>query len=312
MEPLIRIGKRHFSLLIAFSFSICATFAQTPPSGLCRASSVPAQVRSEGITERLGDIVLQCSGLNPGTVFSANLTLFFPVSVTNRVDSNNLTRDAVISVDSGSGFVPAAVAGQIANSIIAFNGINLTGPPSGNLNLKISGVRANVNQLGLLAPQPVTASLSSPLLVNQAQLIVAYPQMGLRATLYTSGITCSGSPLPSTIDLPSLFAAGTNFASTRVTEGFASAFEVRAAGADTGTRFLVKYSSFPANARVFIPDMLAGSDALAPTAAGDLGGVRSAGLYVPGSGSLLLVRVPGADSSGAGGSELAVFIPIRS
>src|SRR5436305_7321502 len=177
MEPLIRIGKPLFRLLTAVSFSICATIAQTPPSGRCVASSVPVQVRSEGLTERLGDIVLQCSGLNPGTSFSANLTLFFPVNVTNRVDSNNLTHDAVISVDSGSGFVPNAVAGQITNQIIAFNGINLTPPPGGSLNLKISGIRANVHQLGLLAPQPDTPSLSSPLPVTQAQLVVAFPQL---------------------------------------------------------------------------------------------------------------------------------------
>jgi uncharacterized protein (TIGR03437 family) len=154
------------------------------------------------------------------------------------------------------------------------------------------------------------ASLSSNFPVNQAQVIVAFPQIGLQATLSSKGITCSGSPVPSTISFPSLFAAGTSFVSTRVTEGFASAFEVRAPGADTGTRFLVKYSGFPANAHVYLPDMVAGSDAFVPTAGGDLGGSPALGQYVPGSGALLLVRVPGADSSGAGG--FAVFPPAGS
>ena len=48
----------------------------------------------------------------------------------------------------------------------------------------------------LLAPQPLTASLSSNLPVDRSQVVVAYPQIGLQATLYSTGITCSGSPVP--------------------------------------------------------------------------------------------------------------------
>ena len=302
MEAPIRTGKHSFSLLTVISLTICAASAQAlPSSGQCGVLGVPVQVRSEGLTERLGDIELQCSGFNPGTVLSGNLTLFFPVNVTNRVDSNNLTRDAVVSVDSGSGLVATAIAGQVTNQMIAFNGVTLTVPATGNFSLKISGIRANANQLGLLTPPPVTALISSIFLVDQAQVTVAFPQIGLQASFSSNSINCSGSPLPAIIGVPELFAAGTKFVSTRVTEGFASAFETRAPGADTGTRFLVKYSGFPANAHLFLPDMVAGADALVPTAAGDLGGSPAPGQYVPGSGALLLVRVPGADSSGAGG-----------
>jgi hypothetical protein len=258
----------------------------------------------------MGDIVLQCSGFNPGTVLSGNLTLFFPVNVTNRVDSDNLTRDAVVSVDSGSGLVPIDIAGLVVNQMIAFNRVTLTVPATGNFTLSISGIRANVNQQGLLEPQPITATLSSIFPVDQAQVIVAISQIGLEATFSSEGITFRGSPVPSTIGVPELFATGTTFVSTRVTEGFASAFKARAPGADTGTRFLVRYSGFPANAHLYLPDMVAGSDALVPTAGGDLGGSRAPGQYVPGSRALLLVRVPGADSSGAGG--FAVFPPTGS
>lgn len=311
MGPRIRIGNRGLPRLPLFFLALQAISAQTQPfSGRCAVTSVPLQVRSEGVTERVGDVLLQCSGSAAGTVLSGNLSLFFPVNVTNRVDANNLTRDAVVSVDSGNGFVPTSMAGQVSNQSIAFNGINLTAPPAGALNLKISGIRANVSQLGLTAQLPVTASISSTLPLNQAQVVVAYPQVGMETTLYSSGITCSGSPVPDTIDLASLFAAGTNFASTRVTEGFASAFEARVSGADTGTRFLVKYSGFPANAHVYIPDMVAGSDAAVPTAGGDLGLQQAVGQYVPGSGALLLVRVPGADATGAGG--FPVFAPTGS
>jgi uncharacterized protein (TIGR03437 family) len=104
--------------------------------------------------------------------------------------------------------------------------------------------------------------------------------------------------------LTDLFAAGTAFASTRVTEGFASAFQPRGAGDDNGTRFLVTYSGFPSGARVFAPDFVAGSDAQVPSMAGDLGGTRQVGQYVAGSGTLLLARVVGADATGAGGSPV--------
>jgi uncharacterized protein (TIGR03437 family) len=305
MEPRMRTSNRLFPLALFF-LAVGATSAQTPFSGRCSVTSVPLLVRSEGVTERLGDILLQCSGSVPGAVLSGNLTLLLPVNVTNRVDVDNLTRDAAVSVDFGSGFVSTGIAGQVSNQSIAFYGISLTVPASGSLNLKISGIRANVSQLGPSAQQPFTASLSSTIPVNQAQVVVAYPQISLQATLYSTGITCSGSPVPASLDLPGLFGAGTSFASTRVTEGFASAFEARVPGADSGTRFLVKYSGFPANGHIYIPDMVAGSDAQMPTAGGDLGLPQAAGRYVPGSGTLLLVRVVGADSTGAGGSPLVV------
>ena len=101
-------------------------------------------------------------------------------------------------------------------------------------------------------------------------MVLAYSQAGMLASMSDAGISCYGSPSPDTFDLPSLFAAGTAFSSTRVTEGFASSFEARSTGTDTGTRFLVKYSGFPTTTRLFIPDVVAGSDALQPTSGGDL------------------------------------------
>ncbi len=260
-------------------------------------------MRAEGLTERLGDVILQCSGSTPGTVFSGNLTLFLPVSVTNRVDANNQTRDAMVSVDLGGGFVPTAIAGQVSGNGISFSGISYTTPASGNINLKISNVRAAMNQLGYTSavPAPITASLSTNLLVDQSQLVLAYSQPGFLASQTDSQISCYGSPMPDTVDLPNLFAAGTAFASTRVTEGFASAFDTRASGADTGTRFLVKFSGFPATTRLFIPDAVAGSDATQPTSGGDLNLPQAVGKYTPGSGTLVLVRVQNADATGAGG-----------
>jgi uncharacterized protein (TIGR03437 family) len=164
-----------------------------------------------------------------------------------------------------------------------------------------------MNQLGLTSavPAQISGSLSSSLPVDQSQVVLAYSQAGMLASLSDAGITCYGSPSPDTFDLASLFAAGTAFSSTRITEGFASSFEARSTGTDFGTRFLVKYSGFPTTTHLYIPDVVAGSDALQPTSGGDLNIPQAVGQYTPGSGALVLVRVPGADATGAGGFAVA-------
>src|SRR5262245_4816818 len=294
-------------LLAVVILGISATYAQSQPvGGRCVVTAVPSQVRSEGITERMGDIVLECTGSNPGAVLAGNFSVALPVSVTNRVDASNLTQDAVFSVDYGSGFVPLGIPGYISGQIIAYNGVSVTIPPSGNVKLKISNIRANVNQFGASVPQQIQAqiifSVNASILVNQSQLVVAFAQPGLFAQLSTRGtISCVGSKVPMTVNLSNLFDAGTNFASTRVTEGFASAFQPRGPGEDNGTRFLVKYSGFPANTHLFVPDLIAGSNAAVPTSGGDLGLPQQVGQYVPGSNTLLLARVQFTDANGAGG-----------
>ena len=294
MGPNNPICKRAVLLGALFALAGSPIFAQTQSP--CVVAAVPLQVRAEGLTERMGDIVLQCSGSNPGTVLSGNLTVSLPVGITNRVDSNNQTLDAVLSVDYGSGFVPSRT-GQVTGGSIAFNGISFTVPASGNLAIKFSNIRAAVGAL-----PSVTASISSSSIpVSQSQVVVAYPRTSLFATLYGTDIPCTGTLLPSTTSLSALFAAKTVFASTRLTGSFANAFSTRGAGDDTGTRFLIGYSGFPLNAHVYIPDMVAGSSALVPTAGGDLGLSQAVGQYVPGSNTLLLVRVQFADSTGAGG-----------
>src|ERR1039457_2095787 len=191
MEPLITRGKRCILSLYLLQLSVSITLAQPASSTAhCQASATPLQVRAEGLTERMGDVILQCSGSNPGTVFSGNFTLFFPVSVTNRVDANNQTRDAVISVDLGSGFVPTAIAGQVSGNSISFNGISYTTPAGGNVNLKISNVRAAMNGLGYTSavPAQIMASLVSSLAVDQSQIVVAYSQAGMFASLSSTEI----------------------------------------------------------------------------------------------------------------------------
>jgi uncharacterized protein (TIGR03437 family) len=268
---------------------------------------VPAEVRTEGLAERIGDIVLQCSGSNPGAVFSGNLAVFLPVSVTNRVNSNNITADANLDVDYGSGYASAGAVAMVNGQSVGFNGFRITVPPNRAFTLRISGIRIAANRLPPAAsPSPVQAMLSAPFPVNQVQLNVAFAQTGLYTNVNSAYIVCAGSPLPGVITFGNLLAAGTTFSSTRVTEGFPGSFVPPQPGADSGTRFLLRYTGVPAGARLLLPDLVAGSTALTPTAAGDLGGTPSGGRYEPGSGTLLLARVIGPDPTGAGGTVVTL------
>ncbi len=56
---------------------------------------------------------------------------------------------------------------------------------------------------------------------------------------------------------------------------------------------------------MYVPDVVAGTDALQPTSAGDFGMSVSGGTYAPAAGgSLLLARVNGASANGAGGAPV--------
>jgi uncharacterized protein (TIGR03437 family) len=292
-------------LFAALLFSTTqAIFAQSAIGGRCAATAVPAPVRAEGLTERLGDILISCSGSNPGAVLAGNFTIALPASVTNRVGAGNITTDAVISADVGSGFVPLPTTNQAGGNQIVFNGIAVTVPASGAFQLRISNVRVAASQLGPIqnAIRVQLIFSGSALPIDQVQVIAGFSQPSLFTTLYNRGaIRCVGSPVPDTVNLPNLFAAGTFFVSNRVTEGFATAFLPRAAGEDNGTRFLLQFSGFPAGTRIFVPDHVAGSNAAVPTAGGDLGVLQSGGAWTAGGSSLLLGRVAGADGSGAGG-----------
>jgi uncharacterized protein (TIGR03437 family) len=234
---------------------------------------------------------------------SGNLNVFLPVSVTNRLNASNQAVDASLAADVGGGFVPLPVAGQVSGPNITFNGVNFTVPASGSFSLRISNLRAAIFQLGATNTQAIRAQLAfGTLSANQSFVVVAFAQPGLLATLFDRGqITCVGSPLPSTINLANLAATGTNFSTARVTEGYAAAFHAKSGSDDSGVRILITYSGFPANAHLFVPDLVAGSNAAVPTSGGDLGLPQSGGQYVPGSSTLLLGRVLFADSTGAGG-----------
>ncbi len=306
---------RNFSFL--FIAGSVFGLLQAQPVLTCQSVAVPVIVAAEGITERTGDIVMSCTGGTPGVRVTGNFSVFLNVNITNHVSGNTVT-DVVFTIDNGSGPQPVNTPGTlVATNQLVYNGLSFTLSSSGAALLRIANIRAAANLAGLGPNNPVNAflafNLPGPPSTN-SQLLVATAERALYAS-FSSKIVCApnGSPLPDNpASFASFLASRSIFNSTRVTEGFADAFTPRSAppnlNANSGTRIIVHYSGFPASALLFVPDVIAGSDAVQPTAAGDFGFVPSGGRYSPNvNGSLLLARVVNTDANGAGGS--VVYVP---
>ncbi len=280
----------------------------------CVTGATPPVVRAEGLAERVGDIDFLCTGA-PNSQMTGNFTFILNTDVTNRISTGSTLTGLVFTVDSGSGPQPVMVQPILQNqSTLVFDAVPVTFSPQGTAKLAISGIRANATQIGINIP--ITAFISvnaAGFPIATAQVVVARPERGLYDGMSTA-LVCAqnGSPLPTNITFTNLLADNTAFASTRITEGFADAFGPKSAfnyfNADSGQRIIVQYSGFPNDASLYVPDVVAGSDAVQPTAGGDFEVPASGGAYAPSAnGSLLLARVAGAGSNGAGGSP--VYIP---
>src|SRR5437868_995870 len=126
----------------------------------CTVTATPAIVRTEGIAERLGDIVLDCTG-TPGQQTSGNLNVFLNTNITNHITSGSNV-DVTLNVDTGTGPVSAGIPAMLVGAgQIAFNGLNVAVPASGRAVLRISNLRGNVQQFDPSGQRPIQANLSS-------------------------------------------------------------------------------------------------------------------------------------------------------
>ena len=281
------------------------------PSASCGTTSVPPIVRAENLSERIADVVYICSG-SAGLPITGNFTIALNTEISNRLSAGNLVTGIVFTVNSGAGPVAILMQPYLASSnTLVYNAVPISMPAQGSVEIRIAGIRANATRIP--PGQQIIASLALNG-ANLAGLTVMLPVGTSQKTLYAgfaSNLVCAqnGSPLPSEISFTNLIQTHTALSSVRFTEGFADAFGPRSApayfNADSGQRVIIRYSGFPSDARLFVPDVIAGSDSVRPTAGGDFELPVSGGQYAPStSGSLLLARVLSASSSGAGGSPI--------
>jgi uncharacterized protein (TIGR03437 family) len=296
--------------LIFFGFLIVpALFGQSAILS-CQATANPPLVRAEGITERTGDINLTCFNGQPNATIIGNLNIFLNVAITNRILTDN-TADAILLIDSGNGFQQTTIPPRPSTSGgLLWAGLPIQLSNQGRVDIRIQNVRAAAAQLNPDNASNIVATLT----FNSGGLIsFSSPGFGVGTVqrgLFTSNTTpliCSyvGSDTPEGASFSSALTQRTFYSTTRITEGFPSAFgtlnDFTGQRASSGTRFIVRYRGLPRGARIFTPSFIAGSDATVPTSTGDYGRTASGGQYEGGSGALLLVRVAKADTNGGGG-----------
>ncbi|MBX9602133.1 MAG: hypothetical protein K2X35_14070 [Bryobacteraceae bacterium] len=281
-------------------------------------SAVPPIVRAEGLTERFGDVNLRCTGGIPNTQIQGNLAVFVTTPLTNRLGPGDAT-NVILTVDRGNGPEPANVPGiYLSGNSITWNGLIVNLSPEGAANIRIANLRGVVTQNvgGTIFASISNTGLNQISILNQQVAIATVLPSLLASTVGRLICAPAGSPVPETESptFDDFLRARTVTSTTRLSEGFADAFATRFDApsflADTGTRFLVRFTGLPGEARLFVPVAVAGYDAIEATSAGSLGRPASGGVFRAGSGALLLSLVIGADTTGAGGQvELTAPLP---
>jgi uncharacterized protein (TIGR03437 family) len=274
-------------------------FGQTPT---CSYSAGVPTLNAQGLAEQIGDIFVTCSG---GGATTTLLNVEVNGTITNRLDAGGNSTGITFAGGATIGALPQ----QTAPNRLLFDGVQVG---SGSISFSISGIRIAVPSI----PASVNAAtvtlnvVASALIMTGSPVLAGIAHPALLASVLNYGVPCEGSPLPSTLDFPSLLAAGTRVSTIRVTQSDAGLFLAKSGSADTGTRFLVSLSGYGANAQVYVPDVITGNSTPVPTSAGAFGIPASPGTYSPNNNQFLLARVAGADATGAGGTLFLSTAPV--
>ena len=119
-----------------------AALAQ-PASGVnCLATAVPTIVRTEGLSERVGDMLLNCSGGAPAATIRGELTLIsFSGPITNKTLPNGAL-DIILTASSGSGeAILNTQAFATASNQVTFPSVQFNLSSTGTAVLRITNLR---------------------------------------------------------------------------------------------------------------------------------------------------------------------------
>ncbi len=173
--------KWTFALVMLALFAGLAS-AQSVPFTCSASTSVPPQLRSEGLTELVGDILLTCTGgvaLAPGTqIPTANVTVYMNGTVTSRLlgsSTNSGVSEALLLIDD-----PGFPGTQYGNTLPQ------TYCTTYNQGAGINGCTQNVGTIGTNAGVPVATT------TNQA-VAGAATAVGTPGANVFQGIVSGGS-----------------------------------------------------------------------------------------------------------------------
>jgi uncharacterized protein (TIGR03437 family) len=304
MALIIQIGKAATCGRGPLLALISIVFASISFGQTCTASSSPVFVHQEGLAELVASITVTCTGGSGGTISPA-VYVSLNGNVTNRLDVNGNPTGITVS---GAGVTSSGTPSLSSAKTVSFS---LSMPGSSPI-FTISGLRVAVPSIGGGTASPsVTATVLATLLSfsTSQPFAVAVSGPTLAESIFNFGLPCAGSPTPATIDIPTLISTGTLSSTVRVTEASVAAFQPVTSGADFGVRVMLNLSGYPSGATVYVPDVIVGNRAPTPTTSGDFGPAAAGGTYSPAGDPLLLVRVVGADATGAGGTILFATPP---
>lgn len=221
-----------------------ATTASAQVNIVCQASVAnPPLLRSEGLTELTGDVLLICGSGSPNSVV-ANIQIFLNTNVTSRLLANGATEALLLVNDPapnqqvlGTNVYQGVL---VAQNSIAFQGVTIPNATQG-VGIRITNVRANANGLGVAGPtappNPVieTISISSGVTISNPNQTVGFVTRGLvlgassgSPAFVSSSVAfqqCANSGAVS-----SGFAAPSSAFVVNLTEGFPTAFKLQGGG----------------------------------------------------------------------------------
>jgi len=205
--------RKLFFALSAAAFFIGTASAQSGNAFTCTSNAgVPPLVRSQGITEQVGDVILNCNGGTPTALGQVvpqnNVQIFLNTNVTSRIIGGGSLTEALLLIDeptpaqqrvcpvatciiygqptaAGNGISYNSTAGipnVYQGSLAAANSISWLGVPidppgsTGTRIVRITNVRANANQLGVsstLIPTQIVMFIS---VTGTSQVAINNPQ----------------------------------------------------------------------------------------------------------------------------------------
>ncbi|HXE64107.1 MAG TPA: hypothetical protein VN519_11240, partial [Bryobacteraceae bacterium] len=297
-------------MAIAATVFGAAASAQTSVS--CQSQAIPVAINSAGLTERVGDVQITCTGGNAGSQAIGSIYVTLNGNITNSLDADgNLQGITVTSqgapVTDGAPVLSGSATIQIPN--LQYTVANPLAP----VHITVSGLRVaaaliNSDQGRMVVNATLVGiGFSLPSLVFP----VAIGSASLAASVQNNGVPCTIIPAPSSADFASFINAGFVSSAVRVTETTAAALTPKTAGTSNGSRIIVKFAGYGPNVQLWVPNAIVGNSGSTPTSAGQFGASVAGGLYTPNANQLLLSLVAGADQNGNGGN-LVTGLPTAS